>query len=108
LRRILLDENVPRELRREFPGFEIRTVHEQGWAGLKNGQLLRTAVGHFDVLLTCDRSLQFQQNLAGLAIGVVVAIAVSNRLEHLRPLAPKISEALSQVAPGTVVHVTAS
>lgn len=108
MRRVLFDENVPRNLRHGLPGFEIRTVHEQGWAGLRNGQLLRTAVGNFDVLLTCDRSLQFQQNLPGLAIGVVVALAASNRLEHLLPLAPKISEALDGVEPGTVAQVAAS
>lgn len=108
MKRILFDENVPRDLRLELSEFAIRTVHEQGWAGLKNGQLLRTAIGSFDALLTCDRSLQFQQNLPGLAIGVVVVLAVSNRLEHLRPLVPKIQEALTGVEPGMVIHVAAS
>jgi hypothetical protein len=108
VRRVLFDENVPRDPRRDLPAFEIHTVHEQGWAGLKNGQLLRTAVGRFDVLLTCGRSLQFQQNLPGLAIGVVVVLAVNNRLEHLRPLVLKIEETITKVEPGAVLHVAAS
>ncbi len=108
MKRVLVDENVPRDLRRDLTEFAVRTVYEQGWSGLKNGQLLHTAIGSFDVLLTCDRSLQFQQNLPGLAIGVVVVLAVSNRLEHLRPVVPKIQEARTRVEPGMVIHVTAS
>jgi hypothetical protein len=107
VKRVLFDENVPRNLRSAFPGFDVCTVHQESWAGLKNGELLRMAGDTFDVLLTCDRSLQFQQNLPGLALGVVVALAASNRIEHLRPLVPTIIEALSRVEPGSVAHVTA-
>ena len=60
--RILLDECVPRKLTRELPGHECRTVTEMGWAGIKNGRLLRLAENQFDVFLTADQNLQYQQN----------------------------------------------
>ena len=61
--RVLLDECVPRALRDDIPGHEVKTVAEVGWAGVKNGELLRLAAGQFDLLLTVDRSLEYQQNL---------------------------------------------
>src|SRR5256885_3959555 len=74
MRRILLDENLPRKLRREFPSFVVRTVQEEGWTSLANGALLGRAQQSFDVLLTADRRLQFQQNVPQFNIGVVVVI----------------------------------
>jgi predicted nuclease of predicted toxin-antitoxin system len=65
--RVLLDECVPRALRDELPGHEVRTVAEYGWAGVKNGELLRLAANSFDVLLTVDRNLEYQQNFVGAA-----------------------------------------
>jgi len=71
--RVLLDEQLPRLLRRQFPGHFVRTVRQQGWTGLRNGDLLRrTAASGFDVFLTADQSLRFQQNLAGLPLMVIV------------------------------------
>lgn len=65
--RVLLDEQLPRHLARELTGHTVRTVQQEGWAGFKNGELLqRAADGGFDVFLTADQNLQFQQNLAGL------------------------------------------
>ena len=58
--RVLLDECVPRALRDDIPGHEVRTVAEAGWAGVKNGELLRLAAGQFDLLLTVDRSVEHQ------------------------------------------------
>jgi hypothetical protein len=57
VRRVLLDENLPRGLKRELSGFEVRTVAETGWAGIKNGKLLRLAEAEFDVLVTADQNL---------------------------------------------------
>jgi hypothetical protein len=68
-------------LRRKLPEFEIRTVQEEGWGAFKNGELLRRAEGHFDVLLTADRRMQYQQQLTTFGIGVVV---VTPRLQLLR------------------------
>ena len=71
----MLDECVPKRLKRELPEHEVRTVPEAGWAGVKNGALLRAADGTFDVLLTVDQGVQNQQNLAGLRISIVVMVA---------------------------------
>jgi hypothetical protein len=60
--RVLLDECVPRALRNDISGHEVRTVAEAGWAGVKNGELLRLAATAFDVLITVDRSLEYQQS----------------------------------------------
>jgi len=72
LKRVLLDENMPRQIRRDLPEFVVRTVQEEGWDGLTNGQLLRRASDSFDVLFTADQRLRHQQNIATFAIGVVV------------------------------------
>ena len=79
---------------------------EAGWAGQKNGDLLRLADGSFDVLLTVDVSFEFQQNVNALAIAVIALSAPSNRLEDLRPLLPKVLDLLAQgPRPGTVTRV---
>jgi hypothetical protein len=105
LRRVLLDENLPRKLRRDLPEFEIRTVQEEGWTSYENGQLLGRAKDHFDVLLTADRRLQFQQNLARYDIGVVVIVTVSLRYRTIRLASEQIREALASVQPGELLHV---
>jgi hypothetical protein len=79
--RVLLDECVPRALRKELLDHEVKTVGEAGWTGVKNGELLQLAAGHFDVLLTVDRSLEYQQNFAGVALSVIVMHASTNRLQ---------------------------
>lgn len=86
--RILLDEMVPRKLKRFFPAdeFEVVTVQERGWDSLENGDLLRAARGEFDALVTTDRGIPHQQDLSSAGITVVVLEAKSNRLEHLAPL----------------------
>lgn len=63
MKRVLFDENLPRLLAREFADFEVRTVPEVGWAGIKNGKLLRLAEAEFDVFLTADKNLSYQQPL---------------------------------------------
>ena len=64
--RVLLDECVPRALREQLPGHDVKTVVEAGWAGVKNGELLRLAAQRFDVVLTVDRNLEYQQNLEAI------------------------------------------
>ena len=66
--RVLLDECTPRKLRRDLPEHEVRTVGEMGWGGTKNGALLLRAAGEFDVLLTVDSNMEFQQNTAALPL----------------------------------------
>lgn len=86
--RLLLDECVPRRLKRELRDHEARTVQDLGWAGIKNGALLRFANGQFDVLLTVDQGIEYQQNLSDLSISVVGMMAPSNDVDDLRPLLP--------------------
>ena len=107
--RILLDECVPRPLRRELADHEVRTVVEMGWAGKRNGelmQLLRTET--FAVFLTTDQNLRYQQNLRGLPLAVVVLVAPTNRLDDLVPLMPQVRTVLAAIQPGAVVEVQAS
>jgi hypothetical protein len=86
--RVLLDEQLPRRLARELTGHDIRTVQQQGWAGLQNGELLRRAADEgFDVFLTADQNLQFQQNLGRARMSVVVLVAQQDR----RPAAARSS-----------------
>jgi hypothetical protein len=103
--RVLFDECFPRALWRELPGHDVKTVEDAGWAGVKNGELLRLAATEFDVLLTVDRNLEYQQNFSGLELAVVVVDAPSNDIAVLRPLMPAVRDALTRALPGTVIHV---
>ena len=106
--RILLDECVPVPLRRELTGHDVHTIQEMNWTGKKNGELLTLmADAGFDVLLTVDQNLRFQQNLAGAAVAVVVMVAPSNRLVDLVPLLPAVDAALGRIHAGDVVEVCA-
>lgn len=104
--RILLDECVPRPLRHELAGHDVRTIREMGWAGKKNGELLTLMAGAgFEVLLTVDQNLRHQQNLAASGVAVVVMVAASNRLADLMPLVPKVEAALIGIKAGDIVEV---
>jgi hypothetical protein len=95
-------------LRRKLPEFEIRTVQEEGWGAFKNGELLRRAAGRFDVLLTADRRMQYQQKLPAFGIGVVVIVTPRLQLEILERALEPMKDALSRVGIGKVLHVTIS
>lgn len=97
--RVLLDECAPRKLRRELAEHDVSTVGEAGWGGKKNGLLLQLAAERFDVLLTVDSNLEYQQNLVTLPIAVVVLVAVSNDINDLLPLIPQLRELLPSVNP---------
>lgn len=106
--RVLLDEQLPRQLAPFLTGHEVRTVQQESWAGLSNGALLTAAEGAgFAVLLTGDQNLQSQQNLAKRKLGVVVLCAASNAIEDLLPLVSKARRAIEVVQPGQVVRVEA-
>ena len=105
--RVLLDESLPRPLGRLFVGHMVRTVGQAGWASLKNGALLQLAAMAFDVLITADQNLEFQQNLDTLPVAVLVIVADSNRLESLEPLVPKVLAALDSLEPKKLIRVGA-
>lgn len=93
--KLLLDENLPRRLKEDFPGHEIYTVRDMGWNGIKNGQLMRLMIEDgFDALLTFDKNLQHQQNFKKYTITVFVLSAVSNTYNVLTHLSPSIIKAL--------------
>ena len=103
--KLLLDEMIPRPLRRDLAGHAVATVTQAGWSGVKNGKLLALAEEEFDAFLTMDSSLEFQQKLDRFQLRFVIVHAVNNSLEVLRPLVPEILKALNHVQPGQVVHV---
>ena len=105
--KLLLDESLPRRLKSLFADHEACTVPEMGWQGTKNGELIRLAASEFEVFVTADQNLQYQQNLAGVDIGVIVMAAHTNRLDDLRPLVPAVLHALESIRPGDVVRVAA-
>lgn len=92
--RILLDECIDRQFAKEIEGHEVVTVHQAGWAGIKNGELLSRAQSQFDAFVTVDRNLAFQQNILQFTIVVIVLQAPTNRLKDLRPFLPKLQQLL--------------
>lgn len=104
--KILIDECIDRRLARDFIGYEIKTVPQMGWAGIKNGKLLAKASSEFDVFLTVDQNLPFQQNLSQFDIAVVVIQSKSNRLVDLKPFIPKIMIMLPNLIKGKATVIT--
>lgn len=104
--KLLLDECIDRRFAQSLSHHEVKTVPQMGWAGIKNGELLRLAETEFDVFLTVDRNLSFQQNLPIFNIAVLVLHAPSNRLADLRPLAPKILATLPTLTKGKAERVS--
>ena len=106
VRRVLLDENVDRQVRPLFgPGLDVLTVRECRWNGLKNGALLRAAAEEFDVFVTMDRNLPYQQNLKVLDLAVVVVRSVSNAFVDVAPLMPAVDAAVRTAEPGAATVV---
>ena len=103
--KILLDECIDRRLAQEIVGHEVVTVPQAGWAGIKNGDLLRLAQAQFDVFVTVDRNLSFQQQLPNFAIAVIILRAPTNRLKDLRLLVPQLMQTLPTVPKGEVRRV---
>ena len=103
--RILLDESLPRRLRGELPGHSVSTVTQCGWSGLENGELLRVAAEEFDVFLTADQNLEYQQNLRELPLTVIVLVARNNTFETLQSLMPAVLHRLADSEPYTLSRV---
>lgn len=103
--KLLLDECLDWRLQRDLPGHEVKTVKDMGWDGIKNGRLLALAEAEFQVFITGDRNLSFQQNLPNFTISVLVLKAESIRLVHTRPLMPKVLALLPSLKPGQVITV---
>jgi hypothetical protein len=101
--KILLDESVPRLLKLRLPHLDISTVQETGWAALRNGELLRRAEELFDVFITADQNLRYQQNLSGRTLAILVL--PSNQVPLVIRLVPAVETLLATIQPGTVLEV---
>jgi len=105
--RLLLDENLPRQLAALFrPEHDAETVRQRGWTGTRNGRLLRQAeAAGFDAFVTTDKGIEHQQNLPTFALRIVLMRGFSNRIEALGPLVPNVKVALETAKPGRLVIV---
>lgn len=104
--RILLDESVPARLGVLLNGHITTTVQRQGWTSIKNGKLLAlAAMAEFDVLLTADRGMEYQQNLATLPVSILIMLAKSNRVEDLALAIPNVLAVLAEMKPRTLRKV---
>jgi hypothetical protein len=101
---VLLDECSPRPLRGFLKNIELHTVEMAGFKGLKNGDLIRAADGRYDVLITADKNLRYQQNLSGRKIAIIEL--PFNSWKRLKNIVPKIQSALAIVQPGQYLEIT--
>jgi len=102
--KVLFDVNMPRPLRNELPGHEVVTAQAMGWGELENGDLIEAAERQgFEALITADRNLRYQQNLAGRKLGIVAL--PDNRLLALKNIAPRIRGALDRLKPGDYIEL---
>jgi hypothetical protein len=103
--RVLLDECVDVRLAANLVGVDVRTVADQGWLGISNGQLLALATAEFDVFVTVDRNLPFQQHLPKFEIAVILLRAKTNRIDDLRVLVPDLVSAIPSAKKGVVTPI---
>ncbi|MEK6302880.1 MAG: DUF5615 family PIN-like protein [Acidobacteriota bacterium] len=100
---ILLDECTPRVVKKRLPHLAIRTVQEMGWSGVKNGELLKLADQQFDVFITTDKNLRYQQNLARLKLAFL--LLPTNRVPVVIALLAQIDSALNTIQSGDFVEI---
>jgi hypothetical protein len=104
--RVLLDECIDWRLSRDIVGHDVKTTRQMGWAAIKNGELLALAAESFDVFVTVDRNLSFQQQLVTFSVTVIVLRAGTNRLADLRPLIPELLAAIESAQPGVATFIS--
>jgi len=106
--KVLLDECLPKRLKRELPGHDVTRVQEMGWTGIKNGALIRLIQSaNFEVFVTIDGNLEYQQNLRAINFAIIVLGAPDNTFDTLRPLMPKVGKALKTIKVREIVHIDA-
>ena len=103
--KLFLDECIDWRLAREIAGHEVKTARQMGWTAVKNGDLLALVSEQFDVFVTVDRNLSFQQNLASFPIAVIILHAQTNRLADLKRLVPGLLKAIEAVRRGELQNV---
>ena len=102
---ILIDECLPKKLKQELHRQTVFTVQEKGWSGLENEDLLRVAENEFDVWVTADKNVEYQQNFDRFDIAIVVLVAYRNRLDALLPLMPQLREVLQVIQSHQIVYI---
>jgi predicted nuclease of predicted toxin-antitoxin system len=105
--RILIDECVDPRVKQLFSGHEVATVQDRGWGAMEDGPLLAVAQEQFDLLITNDCGIEFQQNIAKFRIGIVVVHVPKNQIAYYRAIGMELREALTKVRSGEVLHVAA-
>lgn len=104
--KLLLDECLPRKLKREFVGHEVFTIDEAGFKGLKNGELIQSASeAGFEVLVSVDKNIEHRQNKARLPLAILVLSAKTNRIESLLPLMTEALEILENIKTGEIITI---
>jgi hypothetical protein len=104
--RILIDECIDERLRNSFAGHDCQTARYAGLAGLKNGEVLTAAeTANFEVFLTVDQGIEYQQNLTARKISIIIFSTKSNRLKDLLPLVPACLARIEAMQPGQVVRI---
>ena len=103
--RVLLDECVNPRVKDAFPQHEVQTVKGMGWGGITNGKLMALAQQSFDVFVTVDQNLEYQQNLAKLTLGLVVVAVPDNNIKYFRPIFSDLLKAVESVGSGQVIHI---
>ena len=106
MKSVLLDENLPQQLRALLKEFTVVTVAYAGWSGKKNGDLLRSANGQFDVLLTVDKGIKYQNNFTGLNIAVVIMEVRSNQIRDIVPILAEVKKTIGSIQAGMIVKVS--
>jgi hypothetical protein len=103
--RIILDECLPRKLKNDIVGHDVSTVTEIGWTSVRNGRLLSLAEAMFDILLTVDRNMEYQQDISSYQLTLIVLLSPDNKRQTLRLLVPDLLDLLPTVESGKVYHV---
>lgn len=101
---ILLDESVPRLLKIHLGEFAIVTVHELGWTGMKNGELLEAASQQFTIFITADKNIRYQQNLSGNPLSIIVL--PTNQVPLVLTLLPLIRDTVLAIQPNELIEIS--
>jgi predicted nuclease of predicted toxin-antitoxin system len=103
--KILIDECLPRKLKNALSNHDVQTVPQAGWAGEKNGELLSLMSDVYDVFITVDSNMQYQQNLADMSVGFILLSAKNNKLETPLPLISDVEIALETIESGQLIMI---
>lgn len=103
--KVVVDECIPRRLAKDLP-YDVSTVHQLKLTGLENGALLKAIEDEFDIFLTVDQNLQYQQNLTNTKIAIIVLNVISNRYEDIVPIIPSCISAINRIKQGELVTIS--